>query len=139
MSRSRKGRAPTFNELEAFWYAKLESAGFRDAEDTSSPERPLKEWHSRKFIGDRARIRQAERERYDQKLAALLNGPEVMEICRLIADHGNKSIGPKRVQRIIEEHRAGLSERAIAKKVRCGRKCVAKTIAKTRQWMKLAA
>lgn len=138
MKRPNKG-AIAFKELEAAWYKRLEASGFDDIEDTANPDRPLKEWHSRKFNSERARIRQAERERYDQKLSAFLNSPDVGEICRLIAAHGNNSIGPQKAKRILEFHRDGLAERAIAKKVKCSRECVHRTLTKAKQWMKLAA
>lgn len=137
MKRSRKGD-DSFDQLEAHWYGKLEASGFRDIEDTSDKDRPLKEWHSSKFTSQRSRMRQEERERYDQKLAALLNDPRFPEICRLIAQHGN-NIGEKRVRRILELHRAGATERAIARKARCGKTTVHRTLTKAKQWLKLAA
>lgn len=45
---------PEFKELEQKWYAKIKSIkgfeDFNDIEDTTREDRPLIEWHSRKFL-----------------------------------------------------------------------------------------
>lgn len=136
---SKKQRKPqTLKELQAEWYAKAADSGFNDIEDVSHPDRPLKEWHSRKFLSDRSRLRQMERDKYNQQIDEFINAGKIDEICSLIVKHGNSSIGPKKVKRIIEFHRNGLPERTIAKKVRCGKKCVHLTLKKAREWMKVA-
>ena len=128
----------TFDELQAHWYQRLYDDGFRDIENVADPERPLKEWHSRKFASERSQIRQEEQERYQQRISDFLNSSHVDEICGLIVKHGNSSITPNKVKKILEFHRDGLTQRAIAKRLRCGKKCVHITLNKAKEWMKVA-
>ncbi len=136
MKKRRKAR--TLDEVQREWYGKLAKEGFEDIEDTSSPDRPLKEWHAHKFRDQRTRLRQMDRERYDKLLSDFLNSNSIDEICALIVRHGNSSISPHKVKLILEFHRGGLTERKIAKKVRCGKKCVHITLKKAKEWMKVA-
>lgn len=117
----------------------MKADGFQDIEDTSSPDRPLKEWHSRKFISDRSKARQVERENYNKMIDNFINSRSINEICTLITRHGNSALKPKEAKRILELHRDGLTERKIAEKIKCGKKCVHLTLEKARTWMKLAS
>ncbi len=38
-----------FEQLKNLWYKKLEESGFKEIEDTSHPDQPLKEWHAHAF------------------------------------------------------------------------------------------
>jgi hypothetical protein len=127
-----------FGELEREWYQKLAKSGFVDIEDTANPERPLKQWHSRKFCSERSRIRQGQRKAYDEKISAFINSPSFHEICALIAQHWNNKLTPRKIKRLLELHRGGLSERKIAEKLKCGKKSVHLTLVKARQWMEVA-
>lgn len=42
-------KSKEFKALEALWYQKLAASGFNDIEDTETPERGLKAWHSAYF------------------------------------------------------------------------------------------
>ncbi len=129
----------TLKEAYAEWTPKLVASGFVDIEDVNHPERPLKEWHSRKFCTERSIERQADREKYDKQISDFLNSDPINEICSLIVSHGNSSIGPKKVKKILELHSIeGFSERKIAKEVKCGKKCVHTTLKKAKEWMKVA-
>ncbi len=108
----------TFKEEEQEWYARLKASGFEDIENTSKPDRPLKDWHSTKFMSERSRIRQAEREEYDRMIENFLASSEINEICSIIVKHGRNTIGPKRAKNILELHVLGLPERKIAKRPR---------------------
>lgn len=141
----KKCRKDNLKDLQAEWYEKLQIAksdeypdGFKDIEDTSNPDRPLKEWHSRRFRTERSRIRQEQQEQYDKQLSEFLNSNSIDEICSLIVQHGNSSISPKKVKKILDLHRNRISERNIAKKLRCGKKCVHITLKKAKTWMKVA-
>lgn len=130
----------TLKELQEIWYQKLrDKTDFVDIEDTTKPDRPLKEWHSSKFQTHRSKSRQAAREAYDKMMDRFLNSKSIDEICELIVKHGNSSIGPKKVKQILEFHRNGLTHRAISKKIKCGQKCVHITLRKAKAWMKLAS
>lgn len=137
--KSKRRKTKTFKELESDWYEKLKASGFEDIENTSHPQRPLKEWHSRKFLAERTRMRQAEREKYNRVLDYFINSASFGELCALIVKHGNCALWPEEVQKIIELHRYGLTERTIARTLKCGKKSVHLTLAKARQWMKLAS
>ncbi len=134
----RKGSKETFNEIESFWYQALSASGFKDIESSLHPERPLKEWHSSKFLSDSSIIRQEQRERYNKKLDDFINKQEFGEICILMTKHGHNKARPEHVKDIMELHREGLSNRKIAKKIRKSRQVVQRTLKKAREWMKIA-
>lgn len=138
--KQRQTRAKTLKLKDAQdeWYAKLKANGFQDIEDVSKPDRPLKAWHSQIFCTERSRIRKLQRENYNRMIDNFINSRSINEICELIVEHGNSSIGPAKVKRILEDHRDGLSERKIAAKRRVGKKCVHLTLEKVRAWMKVA-
>lgn len=127
-----------FNEIESLWYQKLSASGFKDIESSLHPERPLKEWHSSKFLSESSRIRQESRERYNKQLDDFINKQEFGDICVLMTTHGNCTIGPRHVKKIVEMHREGIPERKIAEKIRKTKKIVHKTIKKAREWMRIA-
>lgn len=136
MARTRKSRS--FKELEAEWYEKLAKSGFKDIENTSDPERPLKQYHAQKFGSTKSRIKQSQREEYNKKVDDFINDQSLHEICVSISAHGNSTITPATVKKILEFHREGFTERTIARKVRKGKKCVHLTLTKAREWMKVA-
>lgn len=138
-------KAADLKELEKEWYAKLKKTkckeypnGFQDIEDHSEPDRPLKAWHSKKFGTERSLERQANQAKYNKQIEDFLNHYRINEICRQIAEHGNSTVTPKTVKKILELHSDGKPEREIAKKVRRGKKCVHLTLSKAREWMKVA-
>lgn len=133
-----RNRKQTFKEREAEWYAKLKASGFVDIENTSNPDRPLKDWHSTKFLSERSRIRQAEREEYNRMIETFLESGAINEICSSMVKHGRNKIGPKKAKNILVLHVNGLPERKIAKKVRCSRDIVNRTLKKAKEWMKVA-
>ncbi len=128
----------SFKELEAEWYGRLKKEGFEDIENTSRPDRPLKEWHSRIFKSDAAQVRRARYEDYDWRLTSFINAPDINEICSLTVKHGNSSLEPKKVKRILELHHGGLTERTIAKKTKCSRDSINRILKKAKAWMKVA-
>lgn len=131
-------KTKSLKELEKEWYAKLKKAGFQDIENTSQGDRPLKEWHSRKFCSERSRTRQGDREKYNRQIDDFINHQRIHEICVSISNHGNSTVTPNTVKKILELHRQGQTERVIAKKVKRGKKCVHLTLSKAREWMKVA-
>ncbi len=138
-------RPKKFKELEAQFYSLLADTGFDDIEDVSQPDRPLKEWHSRKFCTRAARERQeyaierqASREKYEKQISDFLNAGQLEEICQVIVAHGRNSIDGNQVAEILELHRAGKSERAIAEKIGCGKDAVHRALKKARTWMQAA-
>lgn len=135
----KKGTKKPFKEIESEWYERLKIGGFQDIEDTSNPDRPLKEWHSKKFATERSRVRQAERENYNRMIDNFINSIGFGDICKLITRHGNSTLSPGDAKKILELHRNGWSQRKIANKLKCGKKCVHLTIDKAKIWMKLVS
>lgn len=127
-----------YSDLEKEWYEKLRKSGFVDIEDTRQFERPLKDWHSTKFASERSRIRQAQREAYNKKLEDFLNSNAINEICALMTKHGRNTIGPKKAKNILILHLNGEDERKIAKKKKCSRDVVNRTLRKAKEWMRVA-
>ncbi len=136
--KQRRTKAKPFKQLQEEWNAKLKTSGFQDIEDTSRPDRPLKEWHSTKFCSERSRIRQAQREKYNKAIDDFINSESINEICELIARHGNSAFSAHQVKRVLELHREGLDERKIAKAVRRGKTSVHLVLTKAKEWMKVA-
>lgn len=132
-------RIKTAKEIETEWYAKLKTAGFQDIEDTSKPDRPLKQWHSRKFISEKSMTRQAQRENYNKMIDNFINSRVINEICGLMTAHGNNVLKPEGAKKILELHRDGLPQRKIAQRMKISQKCVHHTLEKARTWMKLAS
>lgn len=128
-----------FSELQDYWYEKLKASGFEDIENTSHPERPLKEYHSRKFRTRYARNQKMSIEEYDNQLSRFLNSEEILTICKNIVSHGNCSITKTQALKILELHREGKTQRKIARKVKCSKTTVHTTLEKAREWMKVAA
>lgn len=128
-----------FKEIEAEFYARLKASGFQDIEHTSIPGRPLKDWHSSRFLTEKSKARQAARENYNKMIDNFINSRAINEICSLITQHGNSSLKPKEAKKILELHRDGLPQRKIAEQMKVGKKCVHLTLEKARTWMKLAS
>jgi hypothetical protein len=134
-----KPRKTKAKNTQSYWYDRLKEEGFQDIEDTSNPERPLKEWHSRKFLSERSRARQEARENYNKMIDNFINSRSLDDICRLITKHGNSALEPSDVKKILELHKDGLPERKIATKIKVSKNCIHLTLEKARTWMKLAS
>lgn len=74
---------------------------------------------------------------YYIQLDNLLNHNEWDSICRSFIKHGNNSLTVNKVKMVLELHANGNTERGIAFKVKCGKKCVHTIIWKAREWMKI--
>lgn len=124
-------------EIEAHWYAVLKTNGFEDIEDTSNPDRPLREWHSRKFLNESYRARHRETFKYFEQFDEFINNDTLYELCCLVAKHGNSTLWPEDVKDILDLHQDGWTERGIAREINRGKKCVHLTLKKAREWMKI--
>lgn len=126
-----------FKNLEAYWYTRLKDFDFEDIENTSLPDRPLKTWHSTKYSSQRSRLRQGDREKYNQMLDSFINHYSFHEVCALISKPKKCSIRDEMVAEVLELHRGGLSERKIAKKLKKSKTAVNRILAKSREWMRI--
>lgn len=133
-----KSHSNEFRKLETYWYAKLEDLDFKDIENTSLPDRPLKEWHSSKFSSERSLQRQADVAKYDRVLDGFMNNYSFHEVCALISKPRKCSIKGTLVEQVLELHREGFSEREIARKLKKSRDAVHRTLTKTKEWMRIA-
>lgn len=131
------GKRNTFKDLEAHWYQKLANRGFEDIEDIKDPNRRLIYWHSLRFCNEDALLRQRKIEKYTIRLDSLINHEALPEICIAICKHGNSILTPNKVRMIIEYHAGGDTEREIAEKMKCSKKCIHVVIFKVREWMKI--
>lgn len=130
--------ARPLKDIETEWYQKLKADGFEDIEDIGLPDRPLIEYHSTKFCKASGQKKRARYEKYYDQFEAFLNSSSINDICELIVKHGNSSMGPKKVKKILQLHVGGLTERKIAAKVKCTRDCVHRTLKKAQDWMNVA-
>lgn len=126
-----------FNDLQSQWNEKLRSEGFDDIEDTTKDDRPLKEWHSFKFLSYKAQIRQKKREGYQHQIDTFANDPQFFEILRLLGSHGNSKFSEANLEHIWHLHRAGDTERSIAKQMECSQSCIHFLLKRFKEWMKL--
>jgi DNA-binding NarL/FixJ family response regulator len=126
---------PAFKDLEARWNEKLRKSGFVDIEDS---DRQLTDYHSTHFRKPSVQARMTQRERYNERLQNFINHPQFKAICKSLSRHGNSSLTPRLVHKILELHGEGLPEREIAKKVRRGKKAVHLTLSKAFKWMEVA-
>ena len=133
----RKCRPKSLEETQRIWEQRLRKSGFVDIEDTTREGRPLKVWSSH-FQRPEILAKMAARIKYDEQMSAFLNTSGINKICDFLSAHGNSSISPAKRLKIIELHAQGLDEREIAKRLRCGKKCVHLTLVKMREWMKVA-
>lgn len=88
--------------LQREWYAKAKASGFEDAEDTARADRPLKHWHSTRFLKQTRPMRREATETY-------------YEMCRAII-HTFPFKTPRH-RKIWELHSEGKSRRDIAREV----------------------
>jgi hypothetical protein len=66
-------KSPEFQKLFQHWNKVLEEDGFKDAEDFSLPEAPLKSWHSKKWVSGEAHMSESTNY-YDMASELLHNG-----------------------------------------------------------------
>ncbi len=124
-------------KLQAEWYRRLAQEGFEDAEDHTQPNRPLKEWHSFKFISETVQIRQERTQDYQEKAEEFFYGPAVDEVYHLIVKHGNSGFQMPQVKLIWELHVAGFTERKIALQLDRPKTTIHDMIERIRTWMNL--
>lgn len=130
-----QGEDLTLKELELIWYAKLKEQGFEDIENTGITTRPLKDWHSFKFIDESSQARQKTRSEYQKKADDFINREDLKEICLLIVKHGNNTLTAVQIESIWELHLQGFTERGIAHYLKRSKTCIHGVIERVRTWM----
>lgn len=124
-----------FNELREKWYEKLSQDGFTDIERIKDDT--LEEWHSFKFVSITSQIRREKRSQYQLQIDCFANDPQFHEVLRLIVKHGNSKFTVRQIEYIWTMHRDGVTERGIAREMRCSQSCVHFLLKRMREWMKL--
>lgn len=134
-----KAKRPlSYSELQAHWYERLKNeTDFVEIENTTSPDRPLLEWHSFKFTSEKSRLQRHKQEAYQQRMDSFANSAEFREIIGLMVKHGNSKFGQDEVTLIWELHRASHTERGIANQMGCSQSCIHFMIKRLQSWMNL--
>ncbi len=127
----------SFDELQSYWYSRLNTNGFVDIEDTSRPDRPLKQWHSFKFISCDHHIEKMSLEEYQLKLMKLIEHESFDDLCILIASSRKSKLNADDIKIIATLHLEGLSVREIAIKFKKSKSRIQLNIERIRQWMNL--
>lgn len=125
----------SLKDLQNKWYKKLEDKGFEDIEDTSNPNRPLKEWHSIKAGTKRYRRIQTTSKEYQQQIDKLLNHETFDDACKFIIKHGNCKFSQQQVKSIWVMHTQGQTNRSIARQLGRVKSRIDAVINKFREWM----
>lgn len=124
--------------MQAQWYERLKSeTGFEDIEDVSLKHRPLNEWHSFKYVSEKAQIIQATRAPYQERIEDFFNNPDFPEICKAMVKHGNCKFKEEQVHLIWELHIQGDTTRCIARKLGRSKSRIDDIIKGLIQWMNL--
>jgi hypothetical protein len=119
------------------WYAALALAGFVDIEDATDPERPLLNWTGVGLNG--------ELDPENNALPAwpvspfvmqeeLLYHPELAAVCESICKHGNHSLSPPQVKKILELNIQGMTCRGIGKELEISYVTVFRAQKKLNEW-----
>jgi hypothetical protein len=125
-------RAREFNELQSEWYEKLESDGFKDIEDSSKKDRPLKEWHNFKFINKSKR-----NSPFYEELDRLSNSKHLLAIANSMAKHGNNLFTALQLKEILGMLKQGETQRQIAKCMNCSQSGIHFILKRFKEWMTL--
>lgn len=121
-------------ELEDLWYAKLADSGFVDIENTDLPGRPLKEWHSRKFIEGACKLRGERAKDFQVRIERLRFSPQFDGIVRECAIG---KLSEATIKHLWDLHCEGKSRREIAKELKTSPWVVHRMIVKLEAWAAL--
>lgn len=128
----------TLKEVQKKYYSLLKKQGFKDIEDESFPDRPLKDWHNKKFSSDKAMQKMAIRKEYQKLIDDFTNSKDFGEICVLMTKHGNCRFVPQDIKDIWElSTQKGMTERSIAKQFKRSKLCIHSILERLREWMKI--
>ncbi len=107
-----------FIEVQKKWYSTLAREGFSDIEDVTHPDRPLLKWsgvsHNNHVESERALLSSWPDSPFIP-LEDLLYHPDLPSVCESICKHGNHSLTPALVRRILEMNTQGMTFRLIGK------------------------
>jgi hypothetical protein len=128
---------PLFIEIQMKWYGQLAQAGFVDIEDVANPERPLIKWsgvsHNHLVDSDRKNLPKWPENPFVMQ-EELLYHPELSMVCESICKHGNHTLSPIQVRKILEMHIQGTSCREIGKALEIGYVTVFRVEKKLKEW-----
>ena len=134
----------SFQELQAYWYAKLKESGFEDIED-SDPDPRIKRWTGVMASASRfgpnplMDVVEGEGTLFPEALYTLEEqfsySPDFTLACQSVCRHGNHKLTAHIVAQIWEHFICGGSERKIAGFLNINHTAVHRTIVSLREWM----
>lgn len=126
-----------FIELQMKWYAALAKDGFQDIEDITDPHRPLVKWSGVSHNG-LVESERAELPLWPESpfliLQELLYHSELSMVCESICKHGNHSLTPCLVKKVLEMQIQGMTCRKIGKILDISYVAVFRTQKKLSEW-----
>jgi hypothetical protein len=125
-----------FKELETKFYKLLKKRGFKDIENPSFKDGPLKDsWRQ----SDPQLKRKIEiREEYQKIVDAFTNSKDFNEICLKMTSHGNCKLGLNQIKEVWDLNtQQGWTERSLAKQFKVSISCIHFLLERFRKWMDL--
>ncbi len=127
----------SFIEVQRKWYAALAQEGFVDIEDVRDPERPLLKWtgvcYNHLAESDRV-VHSVWPEGPLVMLEELFYHPKMPMVCERICKHGNHSMSPQVVRKILEMHIEGKTCRDIGRVLEISYVTVFRAQKKLKEW-----
>lgn len=125
-------------ELQEKYYSILKEQGFVDIENSAIPNRPLKEWHNKKFCSDKIQIKMEIRSQYQLLVDEFTNRKDFTEICKKVVWHKSCYFSVEQIKNIWDlSNQHGWSERKIAKELKTCKSAIHRALERLRQWMNL--
>jgi hypothetical protein len=118
---------PSFEKLQAKWYARLKKEGFDDQEDHNYSDKPLRRWSFLKEVGE-SPYKDAERFQYH---------PEFKDRCKELCGHGNTRLTPRKVRLIWVDYCQGRTIRQSEVKYGISDTTIFRVIQRITEWMNL--
>lgn len=146
---------PTFSALQNKWYEILKDHDFKDIEDTTREDRPLKKWTGisieLKIIAEENRaaslldfysqqhtsinLTSSFPEPIFKREEAFVYHKEFKAICKSLCSHGHCKLSAIKIEHIWRDYTLGISCRKIAKKYKIDHTRIYRTLLKLNEWM----
>lgn len=134
---------PSFNKTQAKWYERLKKEGFKDQEDHSYSDRPLKRWsgvssiYVDKFQPEGEGLRSSFPESFFSEEETFIHHPDFTSVCESFCAHGNSRLRPWKVKRIWSAYCDGKTQREMEIRFRISDTTILRVIRAITEWMNL--